>query len=118
MTQLAPCPTCQRHVKIDETACPFCATPLELISTPARAMPAGWMGRAAVFAFGIAASACGDNDPRKTPTHDAAFVPKDSSIDASPFDAFIDNDAPITIYASAPVDGGFDDNANENRGKS
>lgn len=118
MNQLEPCPHCERHVKISETACPFCAGALDFAHVAPRAMPGAFLGRAAVFAFGIAASACGDSDP-KPPTHDAATVPKDSSLDASPFDAFVDPDAGgTTIYASAPVDGGFLDNANIGRGKS
>src|SRR5262245_11701402 len=28
MTHLVPCPNCQRHVRVSETACPFCSTEL------------------------------------------------------------------------------------------
>ncbi len=54
---LSPCPSCQRHVRADVTACPFCASaidPSSLVVTP----DVGGMrlGRAAVFAFAATVS--------------------------------------------------------------
>src|SRR5262249_12643085 len=59
---LVPCPTCQRHVRTTESACPFCraALPADL---DARAVPAASqrLSRAAAFVFGasLAVTSCG-----------------------------------------------------------
>ena len=50
MTQLLPCPACQRHVRNSESACPFCAVPLSPRAAVAR--PQRRMNRAAMFAAG------------------------------------------------------------------
>lgn len=92
--QLEPCPHCQRHVRIDEAACPFCAGSLAELVAPSRFAPAARLGRAAVFAFGMAASqACGDN---------TVVIPVDSAIDA-PADAALDDGGAVPIYAAAPT---------------
>jgi len=98
---LVPCPHCHRHVVVSETACPFCAAPLALVAP--RGSSVGFLGRAAVFAVGVAASACGDNDKPSLPTHDAATAPKDSALDASPVDADVDAGG-VAIYSAAPTD--------------
>ena len=54
MSQLAPCPTCARHVKKNEQACPFCSAVLSLEKIVNRSAPAQRLGRAATFAFGAA----------------------------------------------------------------
>ncbi len=64
MSHLVPCPSCQRHVRHVETACPFCGAAVELASTPAPQMPRTRLSRAATFAFGAtlvgaALGACG-----------------------------------------------------------
>ena len=70
---LRPCPTCERHVRDSETACPFCdaALPAHVSMTAATRR----LGRAAAFVTGAAlvagavagTSGCGDkpkpNDP-------------------------------------------------------
>ncbi len=79
MAQLEPCPTCQRHVRISESACPFCGGDVrEAFSTlTPRAAPRTRLGRAALFAFGITAAAsaipgCGDDgDDEGDKTSDA-----------------------------------------------
>jgi hypothetical protein len=52
MNPLVPCPTCDRHVRASETACPFCdsALPTDLAS---RAVPPAnrRLNRAAAFTF-------------------------------------------------------------------
>ncbi len=55
MAQLEPCPQCRRHVRTSETVCPFCAADIAaaMQGAPARAMPTGRLGRAALFAFGL-----------------------------------------------------------------
>ncbi len=63
MSQLVPCAACSRHVRVSETACPFCAAPCSApTSRPAEA--SSRLGRAALFAFqattvAAALNACG-----------------------------------------------------------
>lgn len=63
MSDLVPCPACQRHVRKHETACPFCTVELALAHLPPPVLPRSRLGRAATFAFGAslvgAALACG-----------------------------------------------------------
>jgi len=51
MSDLTPCPTCQRHVRNIESVCPFCGDALALSQLP-HALPRSRLGRAATFAFG------------------------------------------------------------------
>ena len=68
MSQLLPCPACNRHVRQSESSCPFCSAPLSLADAPAAVLPRGRLGRAATFAFGatlVGATAlvgCDDTD--------------------------------------------------------
>jgi hypothetical protein len=98
MTQLEPCPHCNRHVKVSETSCPFCAGVLALASSPPRVAPRARLGRAAVFAFGVVATtqvACGDNT--KVSTSQDAAIPADATPDAR-----LDG-GEVPIYAAAPT---------------
>jgi hypothetical protein len=52
MSQLVPCPECQRHVRKTEARCPFCDEALALAHLPPPALPTRRLGRAATFAFG------------------------------------------------------------------
>src|SRR4051812_10618389 len=52
MSQLTPCPECQRHVRKTEARCPFCDSALSLSHLPAPVLPRQRLGRAATFAFG------------------------------------------------------------------
>lgn len=52
MSQLTPCPECQRHVRKTEARCPFCDSALSLSHVPDRVLPRQRLGRAATFAFG------------------------------------------------------------------
>ena len=52
MTQLIPCPGCNRHVRQAESSCPFCSAALSLADVPEHALPRTRLGRAATFAFG------------------------------------------------------------------
>lgn len=71
MNQLEPCPHCKRHVRVTETACPFCAATIDqaMAQVRARILPSTRLGRAALFAFGVGASVaasslegCGGDD--------------------------------------------------------
>src|SRR5450432_679037 len=65
MKHLVPCPECNRHVRVSELECPFCAVPLDLANTPPPQLPRSRLSRAATLAFGAtfvsatAISACG-----------------------------------------------------------
>lgn len=52
MSQLIPCPGCNRHVRQAESSCPFCDTALSLAHIAPAALPRTRLGRAATFAFG------------------------------------------------------------------
>ncbi len=98
MSQLRPCGECHRHVRIDETTCPFCSA--SLASATARPLPNGRLTRAAVFAgaalVGAAGAACGGSQPKaETPppppaTADAGFAqepppsPPDAGVPVKP----------------------------------
>jgi hypothetical protein len=68
MSELTPCPECQRHVRKSEARCPFCAAALSLAHLPSPVLPRKRLGRAATFAFGAsvvgatALVACGDTE--------------------------------------------------------
>src|SRR5690348_14071013 len=103
MTHLEPCPHCNRHVKVSETACPFCTHPLAdaFAHVVPRGAPRTRLGRAATFAFGLVAmtqGACSDDD---TPPVDAVSVPSDAGVD-SVHDADYDG-GDVPIYAAAPT---------------
>ena len=72
MNHLLPCPECNRHVRVTETRCPYCALPLDLSAAPEPQLPRTRLSRAATFAFGAtlasarALAACsGDSDDGK-----------------------------------------------------
>ncbi len=66
---LIPCSACNRHVRADETRCPFCdaAQPERALATPASSgLPRKRLGRAAIMTAGAllgAAEACTDSKP-------------------------------------------------------
>lgn len=57
MSVLAPCPGCDRHVRLPSDACPFCGTSLAGRPAPARPVLPARLGRAAMMTFGAAAVA-------------------------------------------------------------
>jgi hypothetical protein len=66
---LEPCPSCLRHVKTTEVACPFCAAtlPESLRMRPHPRVPLRQLGRRATFAFGMAVAAgCGGKTERES----------------------------------------------------
>ncbi len=77
MSQLVKCTSCERHVRVSETSCPFCATPLDVAerAASARAVAAGLpsrrLGRAALLAIGLGViapltNACSSDDDDST----------------------------------------------------
>ena len=69
MPHLRPCAHCARHVRANETRCPFCEGVLAIEERPL-AVPRTRLGRSARMAFGAAASislaACGGSDSTTT----------------------------------------------------
>ncbi len=59
MSHLIACPGCARHLRVSESACPFCSAPLDadLRARPAPRPPAMRLSRAALFALGTGAAA-------------------------------------------------------------
>lgn len=111
--QLLPCPSCSRHVRASERACPFCAAALDTAAASARLAPAptSRLGRAATFAFGAAVattlqvSGCAESETRMPDagTIDGAIGPV---YGGPPTDAGAD--AGRDEDASAEVDAGED----------
>lgn len=59
MTALHPCPDCERHVRSDETTCPFCDAALGSMASSHKRSP-GRLARAALFAGAtMLGTACG-----------------------------------------------------------
>lgn len=71
MSQLHPCPSCQRHVRASDERCPFCDRALALTEDATHALPTRRLGRAALVAFGatlvVSLTACSsDSDETGT----------------------------------------------------
>ena len=91
MIDLAPCPSCHRHVRIDETACPFCATALS--PGEPRTLRRGRFSRAAVFAgAALVSTAAGCGGKSKGPDTGGGDV-ENAAIDAGPDEVPIVPDA-------------------------
>lgn len=95
-----PCVGCDRHLRSDETSCPFCGVEVVRVATPG--VPLKRLGRAAMFAFGATALAtgCGDSHGPDDGGDDFDAGPG-GDVDAG-FDA--GNAAPP--YGIPPFDGG------------
>jgi hypothetical protein len=61
MARLAPCPSCRRHVKIDESSCPFCHTAFPSALVPVEGDGARRLPRVAAIALaaGVTAASAG-----------------------------------------------------------
>lgn len=90
MSQLIPCPSCARHVRANDTTCPFCAAALALAPVAAPVLGER-LGRAALFAFGaamatnVAACSMSSTPPTDTGTAspDTGSAPADAGVDAA-----------------------------------
>ncbi len=60
-----PCASCQRHISLAESDCPFCGNVVDEAELTTRAVPgpSRRLSRAAIFVFGatVALAACGDD---------------------------------------------------------
>lgn len=83
MARLAPCPSCRRHVKLDERTCPFCHTAFTSAPVPVSGDGASRLPRVAAIALaasvattaGCAGAALyGVPDDGGAPSDDAGLV--------------------------------------------
>ncbi len=105
------CKGCQRHVRRDDAACPFCGS-AELQGTTkvgARLARGAMLGAAAV-ALACSSSSPGDDAGTDAATQDSGYDAMQAAYggppDASAFDATPDGPAPA--YGGPPVDSGTD----------
>jgi hypothetical protein len=109
---LAPCPSCARHVRVSEAACPFCRAPLDVAP---RIVPGATqrLTRAAAYAFtatlattGAAASleACGGTTTPETQDSGNAPVYGAPAYGAQPVEA----GAPVDAAKDGAGDGAAD----------
>ena len=124
--RLLPCPSCARHVRVSEKACPFCSGALSLTAPPLTRTPIARLSRAALFALGTSAAsiaACtsgtgpvggdagtgSDADPQDRPVYggppvdDAGPVLVDAAYGGPPRDAREDSQ-PAPAYGGPPAD--------------
>src|SRR5262245_35529830 len=116
MERLEPCPACRRHVRVSEQRCPFCGADVRaLAALPARQLPTQRLGRAALFAFGVGATAAGsagcveehddgDEDASEPSTMSDAGGAAEAGVVR---DAGSDGGSVIALYGLANPGGGF-----------
>lgn len=111
MSQLIPCPSCGRHVRRTESACPFCAASVSFEHVPARPMPSARLGRAAIFAFGATVATVGAGCGGGTSGGTDAYIGMlDAAYGGPPLDAGTDADIGMldAAYGGPPLDAGND----------
>lgn len=124
MSQLEPCPHCQRHVRTTETSCPFCGAEVAALmrSLPPRPLPRTRLSRAALLAFGLGVAAsslsgCAEDSDDGRGRGDDSDDDDDGDDDASTRD----DGGRVTPVYGAPVqprDGGADaSNSNLDAGR-
>jgi hypothetical protein len=80
MSQLVPCPSCGRHVRLPSASCPFCDSVLDASSlderyAPRRGAVSAGIKRAAIFAVGAGmAAACGGETDNVQPVYGAPIT--------------------------------------------
>ena len=102
--RLLPCPSCSRHVRAGDTACPFCSS--ELPATPADTRPILSRPRtraAILFAGAAVVGAC--SSTAATPAY--GIPATDSGLEDSG-DNGNPEGGPVALYGPAPVDSGLD----------
>lgn len=103
---LVPCPSCGRHVRVAERACPFCAASLSRGAQSAAVIPSATqrMSRAAAFTFAasLAIAGCGDS----TPSPDAAVDSGGNTDTGNPSDNGTPVDTGTPTDSGAPDDNG------------
>jgi len=120
--RLLACPSCSRHVRATERACPFCAAalPETFAAAPAPRPPPKRLSRGALYAFGATsitlATACSSGGGTVPPGEAGADAESDvtavplygASADAQPFDARGASDVTVAPLYGASADAGPD----------
>jgi len=109
---LIPCESCNRHIALTESACPFCGRTVGPdAAAKVRAWPAARLGRAAIVAFGttVAGASCSDSHGpvgAADASQDAvAESAADTSPDATTEDVTADPDgSPVALYGAPAPD--------------
>lgn len=103
---LAPCPACQRHIRVSERACPFCGNGVSP-SIASKVVPGTTqrLSRAAAFAFTATLTLAGCSDTT-TPAPDAAGDTVSPSDTVTPSDTPTTDTTPSDVTADAPQDNG------------
>jgi hypothetical protein len=102
--KLRDCPSCERHIRIDEASCPFCASalPQAFREPPAPPRAPDRLKRAVLVGAAAAVTACSD---AVTPVYgapsDASVQSDTSSTDGAP-------DTSVGPVYGLPADGGSD----------
>lgn len=105
MSQLVPCPSCGRHVRLPSASCPFCDVAIDTAVlgerfAPRRSNVQSGVKRAMIFAVGASmAAACGgetdpapDPDPSVQPVYGAPIEPSSSATGETSVDDTTDDD--------------------------
>jgi hypothetical protein len=101
-SRLYPCPSCDRHVRAHEQACPHCRRALSASDVPpVVAKTAVRLGRAAMLALTAGASIVACDDTRDTPFYGAPDTPLRDSGSTTPFPEAPSPDAAAVSDASA-----------------
>ncbi|MBV8755847.1 MAG: hypothetical protein JO257_01150 [Deltaproteobacteria bacterium] len=108
---MTPCLACARHVKHDETACPFCGAPFAA-PPPRNHRIVGRVTRAAIFSAALVA--CSKHDePKPTPKPGSAeHLDQDFNQllgSAEPGSGTAPGDAAVALAPDATIDAGLSD---------
>jgi hypothetical protein len=120
LSQLIPCPGCNRHVRQSESSCPFCSSALSLGDVPAAELPRTRLGRAATFAFGasLALAACGgDSETGKEGGGGAPAAGSAAKGGESSGGSIMGGTHTVTPVYGAPAAGTGNDNASGSAGQ-
>jgi DNA-directed RNA polymerase subunit RPC12/RpoP len=103
MLDLVPCASCGRHVRVDATACPFCASKL-LVQAPRAPRFLRNAGRAAIFYLGASMAGCGSDpiEPEETIMQPYGAPPEPDPID--PDGPQIPEETIAQPYGAPPID--------------
>lgn len=104
MTALVPCSACHRHIRVDHTACPFCAADVPE-DFARRAVPGSRGRRLDRFAFFTFAAALGVTGCLA----ETSATPSGPSADAGEVDAARDGGGSDAAKDAATTDGRVDD---------
>lgn len=107
---LSPCPSCSRHVRAQDAACPFCQAILDVegraSTRPASQARVGRLGRAAMVAVGATLAsaslgACGSDEPSQ---EDRTIVTSDETQSGTGGEEPVDTGSGVGAPVAPPED--------------